>query len=265
MRTKSKSLLLYVIFFSVSFASDTELDAINKLIDNYARTEDSGRLIDQAKMMSEDRIWIGANGAGRITDQAYNMNMQQSQADAMLNTFKGIEWFTDTRDRLIKIFGDGQFAVASFYWYRTFILPSSLDAKKRNMMQKQPDPAAITLVLEKRSGSWKIVHTHSSSLVKRNDLTDNKSFDMQLTTAGFAKDTYSENVANQVSNLDDFQEAMQYLGNQLHQYNILNSKLLLTDKLFKEFALSNEQRQIIVETLIDIEMEKFLEKHLEKL
>ena len=60
-------------------------------------------------------------------------------------------------------------------------------------------------------------------------------------------------------------EAIQYLGNQLRQYNILNSKLLLTDKLFKEFALSNEQRQIIVETLIDIEMEKFLEKHLEKL
>ena len=265
MRIKSRSLLLNIFLLSISFASEKELDAINKLIDNYARIEDSGRLIDQAKMMSEDRIWIGANGAGRITNQAYNMNMQQSQADVMHNTFKGIEWFTDTRDRLIKIFGDGQFAVASFYWYRTFILPSNLDVEKRNMMQKQPDPAAITLVLEKRSGSWKIVHTHSSSLVKREDLVDNKLVDLQFTTSRIGEDAYSESLAKQVSNLDDFQEAMQYLGDQIRHYNILNSKLLLTDKLFKEFSLSNEQRKIIVETLIDIEMEKFLEKHLEKL
>jgi len=34
-------------------------------------------------------------------------------------------------------------------------------------MKKQPDPAAISLVLEKKKGVWKIVHTHTSSLVNK--------------------------------------------------------------------------------------------------
>ena len=162
-----KTILLFIILSTISFGNETDLDAINKLIDNYSKTEDEGRLLEQAKMMSKDRVWIGPNGAGRITDQSLNMDMQQSQVDAVMKSINGIKWFTDTRDRLIKFYGDGKVAVASFYWHRTFVLPPNTNSEKRNMMKKQPDPAAISLVLEKKKGVWKIVHTHTSSLVNK--------------------------------------------------------------------------------------------------
>ena len=110
---------------------------------------------------------LGPNGAGRITDQSLNMDVQQSQVDAVMKSISGIKWFTDTRDRLIKFYGDGKVAVASFYWHRTFVLPPNTNSEKRNIMKKQPDPAAISLVLEKKKGVWKIVHTHTSSLVNK--------------------------------------------------------------------------------------------------
>ena len=97
-----KTILLFIILSTISFGNETDLDAINKLIDNYSKTEDEGKLLEQAKMMSKDRVWIGNNGAGRITDQSLNMIVQQSQVDAVMKSISGIKWFTDTRDRLIK-------------------------------------------------------------------------------------------------------------------------------------------------------------------
>ena len=164
---KLKPFLILIILSTISFGNETDLDAINKLIDNYSKTEDAGKLLEQAKMMSKDRVWIGPNGAGRITDQSLNMNMQQSQVDAIMKGISGIKWFTDVRDRLIKFYGNGKVAVASFYWHRTFVLPPNTNSEKRNMMKKQLDPVVISLVLEKKKGVWRIVHTHTSLLVNK--------------------------------------------------------------------------------------------------
>ena len=164
---KLKPFLIIIILSTISFGNETELDAINKLIDNYSKTEDAGKLLEQAKMMSKDRVWIGPNGAGRITDQSLNMNMQQSQVDAIMKGISGIKWFTDVRDKLIKFYGNGKVAVASFYWHRTFVLPPNTNSEKRNMMKKQLDPVVISLVLEKKKGVWRIVHTHTSLLVNK--------------------------------------------------------------------------------------------------
>ena len=43
-------------------------------------------------------------------------------------------------------------------------------------------------------------------------------------------------------------EAVKYLRTQLHEVNLLNAKLLYTNKLFKNNALTNEQKMKIVET-----------------
>ena len=53
---KLKPLLLFIILSTISFGNETDLDAINKLIDNYSKTEDAGKLLEQAKMMSKDRV-----------------------------------------------------------------------------------------------------------------------------------------------------------------------------------------------------------------
>ena len=41
---------------------------------------------------------------------------------------------------------------------------------------------------------------------------------------------------------------LSFLKDKLHEVNILNAKLLYTNKLFKEYALSNDQKLKIVET-----------------
>ena len=50
------------------------------------------------------------------------------------------------------------------------------------------------------------------------------------------------------SELNEYKEAVVFLKDKLHEVNILNAKLLYTNKLFKEYALSNDQKLKIVET-----------------
>jgi hypothetical protein len=48
--------------------------------------------------------------------------------------------------------------------------------------------------------------------------------------------------------LREYKEAVHFLKNKLHEVNILNAKLLFTNKLFKEYALNNNQKLKVVET-----------------
>ena len=48
--------------------------------------------------------------------------------------------------------------------------------------------------------------------------------------------------------LKEYKEAVTFLKDKLHEVNILNAKLLFTNKLFKEFALDNNQKLRVVET-----------------
>ena len=50
------------------------------------------------------------------------------------------------------------------------------------------------------------------------------------------------------SELKEYKEAVRFLKNKLHEVNILNAKLLFTNKLFKEYALNNNQKLKVVET-----------------
>ena len=146
----------------VSAQSKADTESIHKLIDKYGETEDAGDMVTQAKLMTADRVWIGPLGSGRITNQSMNMESQQSQFDASKGFLAGVKWFTDDRDRLIKIYGDGKVAVVSFYRYRTFVLPPDTPLEKAELFNPPP-PSVFTLVLEKK-GDWKIVHTHVSSM-----------------------------------------------------------------------------------------------------
>jgi ketosteroid isomerase-like protein len=138
-----------------------DVDTINRLIDRYGALEDAMDMNAQAQLMSADRVFI-VQAAGRRTDQTTNMRIQQATLDQLKKRLPGIQTFTEDRDRLIKLYGGGSVAVASFYRYTTTILPPSTppDVAK----EFGPAAAAITLVLEKRDGDWKIVHTHVSDL-----------------------------------------------------------------------------------------------------
>jgi len=49
--------------------------------------------------------------------------------------------------------------------------------------------------------------------------------------------------------LGEYKEAVEYLQDKLHEVNVLNAKLLFTNKLFKEYALDKDQKVKVVETM----------------
>ena len=57
-----------------------------------------------------------------------------------------------------------------------------------------------------------------------------------------------ESFAKVSSELKEYKQAVRFLKNKLHEVNILNAKLLFTNKLFKEYALNNNQKLKVVET-----------------
>ena len=63
------ALLLFFASNQVGAQDKADIEAIHKLIDQYCKTEDAGDLMDQAKLMTADRVWIGP-ADGRQTDQA---------------------------------------------------------------------------------------------------------------------------------------------------------------------------------------------------
>jgi len=65
---------------------------------------------------------------------------------------------------------------------------------------------------------------------------------------GVVKKKFSENINSVQAELKEYKEAVRFLKDRLHEVNILNAKLLYTNKLFREFALDNSQKMKVVET-----------------
>jgi len=65
---------------------------------------------------------------------------------------------------------------------------------------------------------------------------------------GVVKKRFSENYDRMNKELKEYKEAVVFLKDRLHEVNILNAKLLFTNKLFKEFVLDNGQKMKVVET-----------------
>ena len=136
--------------------------AVNQLIDRVFELEAAKDMTTQAELMSDDRLWV-VEGFGRKTDQAMNMQYQQAVLDREDEILPGIQWFYEVRDRIIRFYGDGDVAVASFYLYSTFVLPAGAPTDLPGYAT-QSQPLVLTWIMEKQQGDWKIVHTHVSNL-----------------------------------------------------------------------------------------------------
>ncbi len=163
MKALSLFLLVGLAAAPVARAQTCDTAGINAVIDQYAQTEAAGDMPAQARLMADDRVWV-AGGAGRMTDQAMNMQGQQAWFDFEDGVVRGLHRYVDARDRLIRCYGGGDVAVASFYWYRDMVPPSTITAAQAEMLGDQPQPSTVSLVLERRGSDWRIVHTHTSPL-----------------------------------------------------------------------------------------------------
>ena len=78
---------------------------------------------------------------------------------------------------------------------------------------------------------------------------DNK---VNMASAGDEEDPgkgkIKESVDAMQKELNEYKEAVTFLREKLHEVNILNAKLLYTNRLFKEYVLSNDQKMKVVET-----------------
>ena len=62
------------------------------------------------------------------------------------------------------------------------------------------------------------------------------------------KEVEESNTSALESELKEYKEAVHFLKDKLHEVNILNAKLLFTNKLFKSYSLDNNQKLKVVET-----------------
>jgi ketosteroid isomerase-like protein len=134
---------------------------IEALIQQYSMLEDAGDMRAQAQLMAANRTWIGP-GAGRRTDNAAWMKLQQDFFDDAKKLFPGVRFLREVRDLQVRLYGS--VAVASFYWYTNRFIPGDMPQDKVKLLGPDPTPIAVTHVLAKEGNAWKIAHTHISDL-----------------------------------------------------------------------------------------------------
>ena len=83
------------------------------------------------------------------------------------------------------------------------------------------------------------------------DLTEEDDIDLEEVIKALSEEEDEEEEANEVakikSELDEHRNVIKYLRSKLNEVNLLNAKLLFTNKLFRSFGLSNEQKMKVVE------------------
>ena len=80
----------------------------------------------------------------------------------------------------------------------------------------------------------------SSGIGKGDNKEDNTDVSSGIGKGGKLKEVQDE--------LKEYKEAVVFLKDKLHEVNILNAKLLFTNKLFKQYSLDNNQKLKVVET-----------------
>jgi len=136
-------------------ASADDADDVRGVVDEYLATE--GDLARQAKLMTDDRSFIA--GGFRQTDNVRNMNNQMASSKRNQELDPGAKVSVAGEDIIVRMIGDDA-AVASFYRFWTVL--TSADAVREGRNPQGPPNDAVTLVLAKMGGDWKIVHTHQS-------------------------------------------------------------------------------------------------------
>ena len=61
-------------------------------------------------------------------------------------------------------------------------------------------------------------------------------------------ESVEESVNEELNTIEEHRNVVKYLRGKLNEVNLLNAKLLFTNKLFRNFGLSNEQKLKVVET-----------------
>jgi len=144
-------------------------------------------------------------------------------------------------------------------------------AESEDLDEDELDEYSGTKAEKRQKAGGREAHTNEETVTEQEDDDKDKDDDddevktEQSTSSGIGKGTgvkaasagdeedpgkgkVHESVENLQTELKEYKEAVTFLRDKLHEVNILNAKLLYTNRLFREFALSNDQKFKIVET-----------------
>ena len=103
----------------------------------------------------------------------------------------------------------------------------------------------------------KAKHNESVEITEEEDEDDKKDesveeeIDLEEVIAALSEEEDEEEEKNEVtklqSELDEHRNVVKYLRSKLNEVNLLNAKLLFTNKLFRSFGLTNDQKMKVVE------------------
>jgi len=103
----------------------------------------------------------------------------------------------------------------------------------------------------------KAKHNESVEITEEEDEDDKKDegveedIDLEEVIAALSEEEDDEDEKNEVaelkSDLDEHRNVVKYLRSKLNEVNLLNAKLLFTNKLFRSYGLTNDQKMKVVE------------------
>ena len=86
----------------------------------------------------------------------------------------------------------------------------------------------------------------------KEEIDEEEDIDLEEVIAALSEEENEEEATNEVaklqSELDEHRNVVKYLRTKLNEVNLLNAKLLFTNKLFRSFGLTNDQKMKVVET-----------------
>ena len=129
----------------------------------------------------------------------------------------------------------------------------SVDGKSQGSLKSEgeEDDDIVEIDLDEDDDSDEIdEELNSSGIGKGDQQSVNLSADTEDPQGqGVKKEKFSEGYVIGIrSELKEYKEAVEFLRDRLHEVNILNAKLLFTNKIFREFVLENNQKMKVVET-----------------
>jgi hypothetical protein len=133
------------------------VEDVAAVIEAYRKYEESGDMIAQGRLMTDDRAMMYVGGL-LTGDNRRLMQEQQKSQDEFEARFPGVRYQIEIRDLKIQIWNDAT-ALATAYWHPTRVIPTSLPAESARQLGPAKTPLIVAQVLVKQEDGWKIAFT----------------------------------------------------------------------------------------------------------
>jgi len=149
------ALAFIVLAWSNAGLADDRQD-IERIVDEYRRYEESGDMIAQGQLMTDDRVMMYVGGLFK-GDNRELMRDQQASMDEFRERFPGVRYDMEIRNLEIRSWGSA--ALVTFESLPKRIVPDSLPAERLKELGAAKTPLLVAHVLVKQDGAWKIAFT----------------------------------------------------------------------------------------------------------